>query len=388
MKKFISLILAFQLMLLCLFGCGINQSDGSNKSKGEPIKVVATIFPIYDWVRQITGENAQSTDLKLLIKNGVDLHSYQMSAEDMVSISEADVFIYVGGHSDEWVEAALKNSENPDRVVINLFELLSETLKPLKMTEGMEDKHMHEHDEHEHKHDEHEHDEHEHDEHEHDEHEHDEHEHDEHEHDEHKHDEHEHDEHEHDEHEHDEHHHEHEYNDEHIWLSLKRSKTAVNAIAEQLAKKDEANADIYISNAKKYIEELDKLDKEYESAAALGKKNTVLFADRFPFFYLADDYNLGYYAAFTGCSGESEASFETAAILAQKIDELSLENVLTIENRSHKIAETVIESTRNKNQNVLVMNSMQSVTQKQLDEGMTYLDVMKANLDVLKAALE
>ena len=113
-----------------------------------------------------------------------------------------------------------------------------------------------------------------------------------------------------------------------------------------------------------------------------------MFTDRFPFFYMVDDYGLNCYAAFTGCSSESEASFETVMLLAQKIDELDLHNVITIENRSHQIPETVIESTKTKDQNILEMNSLQSVSETQIQEGLTYLGVMQSNLDVLKTALQ
>lgn len=367
MKKIISILLSVFLITALFAGCGKTETSGSSAASAhdDKLKIVTTIFPTYDWVREIVGENSETADITLLLKNGVDLHSYQPSAEDMVAISNADVFVYVGGHSDSWVSDALQNAANPDRIVINLFDVLKDTLKPLVMTEGMEDRHEH------HGHDDHEHDDHDHD------HDH-EHEHDEHEHD------HDHD-HEH-EHEHDEH--EHHHNDEHVWLSLPRAKAAVHAIAKQIAQADPAHASAYQSNTEAFEAELEALDQEYRNAAAGGKTNTLVFTDRFPFFYMADDYGLQYYAAFTGCSAESEASFETVALLAQKIDALGIANVITIENRSHKIPETVIENTKTKDQNILVMNSLQSVTSEQIQAGLTYLDAMKSNLDVLKTALQ
>ncbi len=348
MKKTISVLLSVLLLTTLFTGCGETEKFGKSASseKEGKLKVVTTIFPAYDWAREIVGENIENVDLTLLLKNGVDLHSYQPSSADLVAIADADVFVYVGGHSDTWVSDALKNESNPDRITINLFEVLGDTLKPLVMSEGME--HHHDHDDHDH-------------------------------------DEHDHDGHDHDEHDH--HHHDGE-NDEHIWLSLARAKASVHALADQFAKADPAHAEIYQSNAQNYETKLDALDQEYRTASTSGHMDTLLFADRFPFFYMADDYDLNYYAAFTGCSAESEASFETVALLAQKIDELGLKNVLTIENRTHKIPETVIESTKTKDQNILIMNSLQSVTEKQIMEGMTYLDVMKSNLDVLKTALQ
>ena len=360
MKKIISILLTLTLIATLFAGCGNQQSvpSSANDTTGK-VKVVTTVFPVYDWAREILGQEAEHVDLTLLLKNGVDLHSYQPSAEDLAAIADADVFVYVGGHSDTWVADALKNESNPNRIAINLFDVLGDSLKPLELSEGME--HHHDHGDH------------------------DEHDHDEHDHDEHQHDEHQHDEHEHEEHEH--HHHDGE-NDENVWLSLTRAKAVVQAMAEEIAKADPAFADIYLSNAKNYEAKFDSLDQAYRDTVNSSSVNTLVFADRFPFFYMTDDYGLKYYAAFTGCSAESEASFETVTILAHKIDELSLNNVINIENRTHKIPETVIESTKNKNQNILVMNSLQSVTKKQIMDGMTYLDVMKSNLDVLKTALQ
>lgn len=162
----------------------------------------------------------------------------------------------------------------------------------------------------------------------------------------------------------------------------------VHALADQLAKADPANAEVYRSNAQKYETELETLDQNYRSVVTSGQTDTLIFADRFPFFYMADDYGLNYYAAFTGCSAEAEASFETVAVLAQKLDEYGLQYVLTMENRTHSIPETVIESTKTKHQQILTMNSLQSVTEKQIQEGITYLGVMQSNLDVLQTALQ
>lgn len=332
MKNKITILLSFLMVLTILVGCagGKNESkiDGDNNDK---IKVVTTIFPEYDWIREIVGENKDNVDIQLLLKNGVDLHSYQPNTEDLLAISKADIFVYVGGHSDQWVEDALKDPINKDRVVINLFDVLNGELKPLNETEEME----HHHDEEGH----------------------------------------------HDE----EHHHE---NDEHVWLSLKRSIKAVNYISTQLATIDSKNSDTYIKNAENYVKELEKLDQEYRTSINEGTKDTVVFADRFPFFYMADDYELNYYAAFTGCSAESEASFETVSVLAKKIDEFELKYLLTIENRTHKIPETVIENTKLQNQDILIMNSLQSVTEKDINEGISYLGVMQSNLEVLKTALQ
>ena len=175
--------------------------------------------------------------------------------------------------------------------------------------------------------------------------------------------------------------------DEHVWLSLKNAKTLVGAIADALQELDPDNKDTYAANASAYIEKLSALDGAYQSAVDGAARKTVLFGDRFPFRYLVDDYGLHYYAAFAGCSAESEASFETVSFLAKKVDELGLPCVLTIEGAQHRIAETIVQNTAGKNQKVLTMDSMQSTTSKDVANGATYLSVMEKNLSVLKEAL-
>ena len=351
MKK----ILAFMLSLMLLIG--LVPCTGVAESK--PVTVVTTIFPIYDWARQIIGEN-ENTNLVLLLDNGVDLHSYQPSAQDIMTISTADLFIYVGGESDEWVEDVLESAMNPDLVSISLTEAMGEDLKLEEIVEGMEHEHDHDHD-HDHEEDEdhnHEHEEEEDHDHDHDE-----------------------------EHDHDhDHEHEEEY-DEHVWLSLRNARKLTAAIAKALAGIDAANAEAILANAADYDAKLQELDAKYTEAVDNAALKTVLFADRFPFRYLADDYGLTYFAAFTGCSAESEASFATIAFLAGKIDELNLPAVLTIEGGNHKIADTVIATASNPDRKVLTMNSMQSVTAEDVENGMTYLSMMEENLTVLKEAL-
>ena len=175
--------------------------------------------------------------------------------------------------------------------------------------------------------------------------------------------------------------------DEHVWLSLKNAKTLVGAISNALQEFDPDNKDTYATNAAAYIEKLSALDGAYQSAVDGAAHKTVLFGDRFPFRYLVDDYGLRYYAAFAGCSAETEASFETVSFLAKKVDELGLPCVLTIEGAQHRIAETIVQNTAGKKQKVLTMDSMQSTTSKDVANGATYLSVMEKNLSVLKEAL-
>ena len=505
MKKMIPLFLVLTMVVGLLAGCGKKNAAETGESDSNKLSVVTTIFPEYDWVKEILGDKAGSTDLTMLLDNGVDLHSYQPTADDIVKISDCDLFIYVGGESDGWVEDALKESTNKDMKVIDLLEVLGDSVKTEETVEGMQEtEHAHDHskevstfEDHEVQ----------------------------------------------DrslsdwegswqsaypfaldgtlddafaamaeegemtadeyktyyqngyktditnidiegdhiaftyedgkkvgsdykyigyyiqnwstgtkaamyrfeavdrtsgapiyiefndhmiesaapEHfhirmsnesfdaivdpekswptffpadmtgedlcEHMEGHDHEEEADEHIWLSLKNAKTLVGAISDALQELDPDNKDTYAANAAAYIEKLSTLDGAYQSAVDGAAHKTVLFGDRFPFRYLVDDYGLGYYAAFVGCSAETEASFETISFLAKKVDELKLPCVLTIEGAQHKIAETIVQNTTSKNQKVLTMDSMQSTTSKDVKNGTTYLSVMEKNLSVLKEAL-
>jgi zinc transport system substrate-binding protein len=321
--------------MLLLVGCGNNISSADNKK----ISIVCTTFPQYDWVREIIGDKAKDFDLTLLLDNGVDLHSYQPTAEDIAKIGAADIFIYVGGESDGWVKDALEEATNKNLQAINMLDVLGNDVKEEKVVEGMQgdeaenssvnqvDKISDSQKEDEV-----------------------------------------------------------EY-DEHVWLSLKNAKVLVNAISEAITQTDKENAESYTTNATTYINKLDELNNQYEQVVSTAKFNTVLFGDRFPFRYLVDDYGLNYYAAFVGCSAETEASFETITFLAGKVDELGLNSILVIENSDKKIAETIKKNTANKNQNILVLNSIQSITKTDLENGFTYLKAMQDNLDVLKQAL-
>lgn len=327
MRKIISIVLVVVMMTVTLAGCG--QSD---VSKNDKLSIVTTIFPEYDWVMNILGDDAENADVTMLLDNGVDLHSYQPTADDFIKISTCDVFIYVGGESDEWVEDALKEATNKDMIVINLLESLGDAVKEEEVVEGMEEE----------------------------------------------------------DHEHEDEDHDHEKGpeyDEHVWLSLKNAAVLCNVIKDALGKVDEDNAEGYASNAAAYIEKLTALDVEYQTAVDTANKKTLLFGDRFPFRYLTDDYGLSYYAAFVGCSAETEASFETVAFLAGKVDELGLSSVLTLEGTDHKIAETVVSTTSAKSARILSMDSMQSTTSADVKNGASYLSIMEQNLEVLKEAL-
>ena len=505
MKKIITLVLALAMAVSLFTGCGKKNNAETGESDPNKLSVVTTIFPEYDWVREILGGKAESTDLTMLLDNGVDLHSYQPTADDIVKISDCDLFIYVGGESDEWVKNVLKNAANRKMKVINLLEMLGDSVKTEETVEGMQEDghdHGHSHDEQlteddikdrtlsdfagawkslhpyllngdldkfcQHRAEE-------------------------------------------DEdssttkdtylekyktswqcdaekisingntitftyadgktvsaeytyagyqpklddegkirsvryqfettsadapkyvqfndhgHEPGEAEHFHIYfgndgfdalmsgktnpffvkdalsvedildelmghdhgeeKDEHVWLSLKNAQALCVTLADALCAIDPDNKNTYIANAAAYRDKLAALDADYKAAVDGATHKTVLFGDRFPFRYLVDDYGLRYYAAFAGCSAETEASFETVSFLAKKVDELGLPCVLTIEGKNHKLAETIVQSTAGKNQKVLTMDSMQSMTSKDAANGATYLSVMEQNLSVLKEAL-
>ena len=328
MKKILALLLALWIPAAVLSGC-VPQDDSAASNK---LNIVTTIFPAYDWVREILGAETDRAEITTLLDSGVDLHSYQPTVDDIVKISNCDLFLYVGGESDGWVDDALKNAPNKDRKVIRLLDVLGDSAKAEETVEGMQEE-EHDHEEEAHDHEE-----------------------------------------------------EAEY-DEHIWLSLKNAQVLVAAISEALQETDPARKDTYAANAAAYAEKLSALDGEYRAAVDSGKYKTLLFGDRFPFRYLADDYGLDYYAAFPGCSAETEASFETVSFLAGKMDALGLPCVLTIEGTQHKIAETIVQNTAQKNQQILTMDSMQAVTANDAASGVSYLSIMKKNLSVLKKAL-
>ncbi len=502
MKKIIALALIAVMAIAAFAGCSNKETASENK-----LSIVTTIFPEYDWVMQVLGNKADKADVSMLLDNGVDLHSYQPSADDIVKISNCDMFIYVGGESDEWVEDVLAGAKNKNMAVINLLEVLGDSVKDEEVVEGMEHDHDHEH-EHEEieesdikdrtldefagdwkslypylengdleeyvEHHAEEHGE------------------------------------EADEvreellekwecdaksisvngneitfvftdgttkkatykyagflpvkdddgditgvryqfetdskdapryvqfndhgHEpedevehfhiyfgndgfdalmksgsnpffvpdsltvdeineeltggHDHSHGEEAEKDEHVWLSLRNAETLCKEIADELGKIDADNKDAYKANADAYAAKLRDLDGKYKDAVNSAPVKTLLFGDRFPFRYLVDDYGLSYYAAFAGCSAESEASFETIVFLADKVDELGLRAIMQIESADGKIANTIKDTTSAKDQVILTLDSMQSTTASDIEGGATYLSAMEKNLEVLKDALK
>lgn len=315
-RKTISLMLA-GLMGVSMCACSFLTTSS------DKLSIVTTIFPEYDWVRNIAGDNIGNIDLTLLCDNGVDMHSFQPTASDIVKISSCDVFVYVGGESDEWVEDVLKEAVNKEMQVVKLMDVIGESAVEEEIVEGMQAE------------------------------------------------------------EEDEEEGGVEY-DEHVWLSLKNAQKCVLAISAAMGAVDPTNNKNYYMNSIGYNNTLHELDLKYEEAVNNAGRDTILFADRFPFRYLTDDYNLNYYAAFAGCSAETEASFDTVVFLAGKVDELGLNAVITIDSGDQAIAKTIIENTSSKNQEILVMDSMQST---KTSDNRSYVEIMESNLEVLEKAL-
>ena len=306
-----------------LFALAASTFAASKKS------IVCTTFPQYDWIANILGNKAGSFELTLLLNNGTDLHSYQPSVKDIAKISICDLFVYVGGESDEWVENVLPNAKNKSMLVVNMLEALGDHVYEEELVEGMQSEEEEDEDGEE----------------------------------------------------------EGPEYDEHIWLSLKNAAILTQLLSQNIQKLDLKNAGEYKRNADAYISKLVELDRQYSKVVGNSKNNILLYADRFPFRYLVEDYGLKYYAAFIGCSAESEASFETIKFLADKLKQLALPAVLTLEKSDKKIARTVIEASGKKDVKILEMDSIQSVTQKEIKAGKNYLNTMEKNLETLKAAL-
>ena len=358
MKKYIGIGLSILVAIMMVLGCAKKESTGSSEaesgssvtessiaaeSKSEETKklsIVTTIFPAYDWVKQVVGDN-KNVEISFLIDKGVDLHSYQASAADIAKITDSDLFVYVGGESDDWAEDIIK--ENPNLKYINMVDSIGEAALAEELVEGMQDEEEHDHEgeEHAHKEGEHAHEEGEHEEGE-------------------------------------------EEIDEHVWLSIKNAETIVSAIEAKLAEIDPDNKAEYEKNANDYLAKLDELDKEYKDTLSSIQNKTIIVGDRFPFRYLVNEYGINYYAAFKGCDAGSEASFETVKFLANKMDELNMTDIFIIDGSKGDLAKTIVDNTKDKNAKVLVLDSMQSTKSS---DNASYLDIMKKNLEVLKEVL-
>ena len=306
MKRFIGYISVLMVLSLLLLGC--SATSGTEKRTS----VVTTIFPLYDFTREVVGDDGD-IELTCLIDSRVDMHSYSPSSQDILAIAECDVFIYVGGESDAWVSEVLEQHPNENRVVIRCFDVLDGSL----IAEDGPD--------------------------------------------------------------------EDEY-DEHVWLSLRNAAQMVDAIAGVLGQVNPEHADAYRTNAEGYIAQLEELDARFGQAIA-GTSRTLLIADRHPFAYLARDYDLVCFSAFSGCSAETEASFQVIAELADALNENSLTHIFVIDGNDPRIAQAIIVQAGAEGVEVLSLNSMQAVTGGDIDGGASYLSLMEENLRVLEEGL-
>ncbi len=361
MKKKIICALAL-VGTMFLTGCATSNTTGDEttptNSGAEKYSIVATSFHEYDWVMQVLGDEKENFDVTLLMDTGVDMHSYEPSVEDIATINSSDLFIYNGGNSQSWVTDAIANPSNSNFKSINVMESLGDEIKEEEIVEGMQnDSNDHDHDHEE---------------------------------------ETEADDHDHDHEEatdaddHDDHDHDEEtsgHDDEHVWLSLDNAKDVCEVIGDEIAKIDTENASTYRTNADNYIKTLDDLDNNYETAIKSAPRDTLIFADRFPFLYMLDEYDVNYYAAFQGCSAETEASFETITFLAGKVDELDVNKLLIIDNGLEELAQTINNSSQDKDCKILTLNSLQSVSSDDINSGATYYKYMSENLEVLIQAL-
>ncbi len=304
-KKFLSVI-AVIAVVLCVF-----PSCGSSTEK-DGLLIVCTTFPQYDFARNIAGDKAE---IKML-DSSTDIHSFEPTAADIITISQADIFIYIGGVSDVWVEKAVATAGNKNTALLALMDTVNtvdeETVEGMQTEEEGPEA------------------------------------------------------------------------DEHIWLSLRNAQKMVDGICDCICKADPENANFYKANAEACIRKLDTLDKQYAEAVSAAERKTVLFADRFPFRYLVEDYGLEYFAAFSGCSTETAASFETITFLIEKTKKLELPVILVTESSDKSIANTISAETGAK---IAVMDSCQSIHGEEIENGASYIDIMTKNLKALVEAL-
>lgn len=314
-KRSVSVILLAVIILGAIPFIG-----GCSKKDDGRITVICTVFPIYDWVRNIVGDS-DTVEVKLLVSNGADLHSFQPSADDIIAIRDADVIVRVGGQSDAFLNDILPECD--DITDISLMSVSGVVVRhSLKESHAHTDGDGHSH-----------------------------------------------------------------ASDEHIWLSVKNAKASVSAICGTLCALDGANAERYRANTAAYTERLSALDESFMSAMATATKKQVVFADRFPFVYMTEEYGIEHAAAFEGCTTESDASFETVIRLASRLDGWGLEYIAVTESSDRELAYAVINATAKKNARILVFDSMQSLGEADISAGKSYIGIMESNLQTLKVAV-
>lgn len=308
------------VLVLTVTGCGLDTNKKSDK-----VSIVTTMFAAYDFAREIAGDRA---DITLLLKPGADYHSYEPSPKDMAAIDNCDIFIYTGGENDDWVDRIAATSSNKDMKIIKMLDLVDKYEE--EITEGMEHHEGHNHDE---------------------------------------------------DHDHDE---DTSEWDEHVWTDPENAMIIAKKIADTLALADYQGKDYYMGNYKKYEKELKDLDEEFRSLIDNAKRKEVIFGDRFPLRYFVEAYGLTYYAAFPGCTSESEPSAKTVAFLIDKVKTDNIPVIFTIELSNGNIAKTIAKSTGTK---VLTFYTCHNISKDDFEKGETYVSLMRRNLATLKEAL-
>ncbi len=327
-SKLFSAFIPASVLLLLLSGCASPGTAGSEDSG--KIRAVATIFPQYDFLRQIGGDHLELT---MLLKPGAESHSFEPTPADMITVSQSDLFVYVGGDSDAWVETILESVDVSEKEIVTLMDCVETVAE--EDVEGMET-HGHAHD------------------------------------------------HEDEDPTAADGDHEEAEQDEHVWTSPRNAVRIVEKLRDALIAVDPENAGDYTQNAADYIDRLNRLDQEFQETVDTAKRHTILLGDRFPFRYLADAYGLDYYAAFPGCSSESEASAKTIAFLIDKAKEEKIPVVFSIELSNEKMTDSICEAT---GATKLQLHSCHNVTRDDFEQGITYLDLMERNVQALKEAL-
>lgn len=308
-KKLSALTILIIIISIMLCGCNAPALDNS-----DTIEILCTNYPLYDWVQNIT-KGADSVKVSFLLKNGVDIHSFQPTADDIIKIKSSDLFIYNGGASEKYLTDIISQSNNQ---YISATDVVSGTL--------ISSEHAHAGDSHI------------------------------------------------------------EY-DEHIWLSIKNAIQICDTVSKKIIEIDPENSDIYIANTTAYLAELSELDKAYEQMTENALRGELVVADRYPFAYLMNDYGLVCHSAFPGCSDETDASFATILSLAEKVKELQLPLVLTTDGNNNDIATMVISNSGMHDVGILSLNSLQTITDEEINSGITYVSAMKENLEILRQTL-
>lgn len=317
------LFLFLTILMMIWFVAGCGGADAGDSISGKTT-IVCTNFPLYDWTRTLLA--GSETEVILLLDNGTDMHSFQPSAEELIQIAECDVLVHVGGESDLWLEEALDANPNEDRIVVNLMDVLEDELKEETHVEGMQTEHEHEHEEKN-------------------------------------------------------------TMDEHIWLSLRLAAKACEAIEDAVCLTLPEEAEQIRANGEQYRGELVALEQKYEDMITeSGEQGIILVADRFPFLYMMEDYGIEYYAAFPGCSTESEADFETVVFLAEKVTENDLDVLFITESGTDVLAQTISENAGKKDVEIVTLHSMQVVYQSDIESGCSYIGYMEENLEALRSA--